>query len=257
MSYVSDEDFFAEANSRKRTRKAKVASGTKPTPKPSEVNRTEAKLNTFQPTPKQWELIDKISENTATFISAPAATGKTATTLWYFCKQYLRDPSLEIIVTRTPAEAGKDKIGALPNSLHEKCEPHFASTKKLLEQFLGKEKVNADIGKRIHFTIPNFTLGATFDNKLWLIDEAQLLQPIIMKLLLERIGKNTKVVVSGSASQIYTGDKDRNGMMDAMKRLFNEDGSSKYPDFAKQTFTVEDVMRSDIVKSVLHAYGDI
>ena len=257
MSYINDEEFFAEANSRKRTRKVKVAGGAKPTPKPSEVNRVESKLNAFQPTPKQWEFIDKIGENIVTFVQAPAGVGKSIVTLWYFCKQYLRDPSLEIIITRTPAEVGKDKIGFLPNSAAEKCEPHYASTKKLLEQFLGKEKVAADLGKRIHFTIPNYILGSTLDNKLWLIDEAQLLQPIIMKLLLERIGMNTKVVVSGSATQIYTGDKDRNGMMDAMNRFFNADGSSRYPDFAKQTFNVDDVMRSGVVKSVLRAYGDI
>jgi len=242
---------------RKKTRRVKQAVGASPTPKPSEIAKVENKINQFKPTESQWEFIDKIEANTVCFIDSPAGCGKTAATLWYFCKQYLRDPSLEIVITRTPAEVGKDKVGFLPLGVTQKIEPHYASTKKLLEDFLGREKVAADMDKRIHFTIPNYVLGSTMDGKLWLIDESQLLQPIIMKLLLERIGKNTKVVVSGSSTQIYTADKDRNGMQDAISRFFNADGSSKYDGFAKHKFTVDDVMRSEIVKSVLRAYGDV
>lgn len=258
------EDFFDEegitkprVTRKKNTRTVKQANGSRPTPRPSEVAKVEGRLNEFKPTEKQWEFIDKIEESVVTFVDSPAGVGKTAVTLWYFCKQYLKDPSFEIVITRTPAEVGKDKVGFLPDGLSSKLEPHYASTRKLLEQFLGKEKVAADMGKRIHFSIPNYTLGATMDSKLWLIDEAQLLQPIIMKLLLERIGENTKVVVSGSSTQIYTADKDRNGMQDAMKRFFNSDGSSKFDNFAKHKFTVQDVMRSEVVKSVLRAYGDV
>lgn len=238
-------------------RSTKQSNGDKPSPKPSEVAKVENRLHNFQPTESQWEFIDKIESNVVTFVDSPAGCGKTAATLWYFCKQYLRDPSLEIVVTRTPAEVGKDKVGFLPNELASKLEPHYASTRKLLEQFLGKEKVAADIGKRINFTIANYILGSTMDNKLWLLDEAQLFQPIIMKLLLERIGENTKVVVSGSSTQIYTADKDRNGMQDAMSRFFDKEGNAIYPDFAKHKFTVNDVMRSAIVKDVLRAYGDV
>ncbi len=254
MTYI-DEDGNMVAH--KRTRSVKAANGEKATPKPSEVAKVENKLNKFQPTEAQWQFLDKIEENVVTFVDAPAGTGKSSATLYYFCKQYLRNPDMQIVVTRTPAESNMDKIGFLPNDLSQKLLPHYASTRKILEDFLGKEKVIADMDKRIHFTIPNYILGATLDNTLWLIDEAQLMQPIIMKLLLERIGHNTKVVVSGSSTQIYTGDKGRNGMQDAMKRFFDAGGNSLYPDFAYHHFGIDDVMRSDVVKSVLHAYGDV
>jgi len=255
--FYTEEDILNPRQHKRKTRAVKQENHMRPSPKPSEVAKVENRINEFRPTAAQWEFIDKIEDNIVTYVDSPAGVGKTAVTLWYFCKQYLKDPSLEIVITRTPAEVGKDKVGYLPNDLASKLEPHYASARKLLEQFLGKEKVAADIGKRIHFSIPSYMLGATMDSKLWLIDEAQLLQPIIMKLLLERIGENTKVVVSGSSTQIYTADKDRNGMQDAMKRFFNEDGSSKFNNFAKHKFTVQDVMRSEVVKNVLRAYGDI
>ena len=239
------------------TRKTKVAEGKTPTPKLNEVSKIFGKLNEFVLTPAQEDFANKIHSNIITFVNAPAGVGKSAVSLHTFLQYYLKDPSLRIVVIRTPAEVGCDKIGFLPDGMDAKLEPHFASTKKILEDFLGKPKFEADLGKRIIFTIPNMQLGATWDNSLVLIDEAQLLQPIIMKLLLERIGENTKVVISGSASQIYTADHHiRGGMNDAIVRFFDQNGESKYYGITYHQFTSKDVMRSEIVKSVLHAYGE-
>lgn len=254
---VVEDNEFAQKPRNSNRRKVKQENGVAPTPKLEQVKRVSAKLESFVPTTSQKTFINKIIGNTVTFCDSPAGTGKTSATLYHFCKEYLRDPSLHIYITRTPAEVGKDRIGFLPNSAEEKCAPHFASTKHILEVFLGKEKVEADLGKRIHFTIPNYILGATLDNSLWLLDEAQLFQPIIMKLLLERIGKNTKVVVSGSSTQIYTADKDRGGMQDAIDRFFDEEYNPLYRNFAYHHFSVDEVMRSEVVKAVLRAYGDV
>ena len=141
------EDGSARRGSRKNTRATKIAAGYEPTPKQSEVGKVFSLLNQFKPTQAQYGLIDKIKNNTVVFCNSPAGTGKTSATLWYFCREYLNDVSLKIVVTRTPAEVGKDRIGFLPNSETEKCEPHFASTRKILEDLLGREKVSADIGK--------------------------------------------------------------------------------------------------------------
>lgn len=148
------------------------------------------------------------------------------------------------------------------NCLTDKLEPHFASSKMLLESLLSPGKVEADLGgkhQRIQFLIPNFILGATIDNAILIIDEAQTLHPMIMKLLLERIGENTKCIVLGDPSQVYSSSKDRQGMRDAIHRFFNMDGNTvKNPIFENIgyfKFDIEHCMRSDIVKSVLKAYS--
>lgn len=128
-------------------------------------------IKDFQLTEKQRQLLDVIENNTITFVKAPAGTGKSATALYYAAQNYLNNVGDQIIVVRTPVEATKDKVGFLPNDLEAKLEPHFASAKNLLEGFLGKPKVECDLGKRIHFKIPNFMLGSTFDNSTILIDE--------------------------------------------------------------------------------------
>ena len=127
----------------------------------------------FHLTESQKELVNKINENTLTYVDSVAGTGKSSAVLWYFAREYIRDTSKKIIVIRTPMEAGgMDKVGFLPNSLEEKVAIHFASSKKILEQMLNKGKVETDLGHRIHFKIPNFVLGETLDNSLIFIDEA-------------------------------------------------------------------------------------
>jgi phosphate starvation-inducible PhoH-like protein len=242
----------------KKTRRTKVqdnATGT------NTVNRKASNwaeaygIGHFKLTSSQQELFGKIEDNTLTFVDSVAGTGKSLTVLYSFVKEYLRDNTKHIIIIRTPVEAGMDKLGFLPNSYNEKVEPHFASTKKLLEQLLNHGKVETDMDHRIHFKVPNYVLGSTFDNALILIDEVQQLPPNILKLLLERIGVNSKCVIAGDSTQLYTGsDNKRNALRDAIPRFFNQDGTPKYNDVALHKFNVSDVQRSEIVKTVITAY---
>lgn len=206
-------------------------------------------------TESQQVLANKITENDLTFCIGPAGTGKSMATLHTYCKEYLSDKTKKIIVIRTPVEAGMDKIGALPDGLNEKTEPHFASAKVLLQMLLSKGKFETDFDHRIQFKVPNFCLGATFDNSLIMIDEAQQLPPLILKLLLERTGIDSKVVVLGDNTQLYTDARNRNALRDALPRFFDTNMMSKYPNVVFHSFDVEDVQRSDIVKTVIRAYS--
>lgn len=212
----------------------------------------------FQLTESQQEFANKIIANDMVVCSAPAGTGKSLTVLHTFVQMYLRDPSLNITVVRTPVEVGADKVGFLPNSLSEKIEPHFASSKLLLTKLLNKGKVETDLEHRLHFKIPNYLLGSTLDNTLLLVDECQELPPLIMKLILERIGINSKVVILGDPTQRYSNEAGRNGLSDVLQRFFIKDSDgtyeSRFRDIAHHSFTIDDVQRSDFVKTVLTAY---
>jgi len=222
------------------------------------ADANEGKLKSFTPTPSQKELINTIRANVLTWVDSPAGSGKSSTILWHFAKEYLVDHSKHIIVVRTPVEFCDDKIGYLPNSLEAKLEVHFASSKKILEDFLGKGRVAADMDQRIHFKIPNYLLGSTLDNALVLIDEAQQLSPQILKLLLERIGKNSTVVVAGDSNQLFDAKGKRNGLADAIERFFKfEDGwvIPKYENIGYHEFSISEIMRSEICKTVVTAYS--
>lgn len=212
-------------------------------------------MNSFHLTENQKELARKIESHTLTFVDSPAGTGKSATTIHTLLKEYLRDTTKQLVIIRTPVEAGMDKVGYLPDGLDQKLEPHFASSRKILEDMLSKGKVETDLNHRIHFKIPNYVLGSTFDNTLLILDEMQQVPPNILKLLLERIGENSRCVVLGDSSQLYTTeDHKRNGLKDAIPRFFESDGTPKYPDVAFHRFSVSDVMRSEMCKTVITAY---
>ena len=153
----------------KNTRNTKVEI-PKDNPKKEVWNQSNGYLS-FKLTDSQLDLADKIEANTLTFVEGSAGTGKSLTVLHTFVKEYLKDKTKQIIVIRTPVEAGMDKIGALPNDYFAKIEPHFDSTKRLLEQLLSKGKVEADMNHRLHFKIPNYAIGSTFDNALVMVDE--------------------------------------------------------------------------------------
>jgi phosphate starvation-inducible protein PhoH and related proteins len=240
-----------------KVRRDKVAEGTHPrVNRKAESWQEQYGLHSFKLTDSQKELCNKIAEHTLTFVDAVAGSGKSTAVLYYFVREYLSHPQKKIIVIRTPVEAGGlDKIGFLPNELSAKVEPHFASSRKILEQLMSKSKVEVDLDNRIFFKIPNYELGATWDNSLVLIDEAQALQPMIMKLLLERVGVDSKVVVVGDSNQLYASEAaKRNGLKDALTRFLDPEMEPKFNDVAFHTFTVDDVQRSEIVKTVIRAY---
>ena len=244
--------------SKQPTRRGKSGSSVPSAKAQKFIEEKESKLKLFTPTQSQKILINTIRENTITFVDSPAGSGKSSTVLWHFCKEFVLDNTKEIMVIRTPVEFCDDKIGFLPNGLDQKLEPHFAPARSILEDFLGKGKVAADLDLRIHFKIPNYMLGATLTDKFVLIDEAQQLSPQILKLLLERIGKGTKVVVAGDSNQLFDAHGKRNGLSDAIDRFFNEDEegylTAKYVNIGFHAFTVDEIMRDEIVKSVVTAY---
>lgn len=218
-------------------------------------------LTDFTPTDKQKQVNNLLIEYPLTFVFGCAGTGKSSGILYHFCNEYLKDNTKEIIIIRTPVEAGPDKIGFLPGEPDEKMGPHFKSAEVLLKEFLGP-KYKCDLDKRIHYMVPNYALGCTLNNALVLIDEAQQLTPPIMKLLLERLGKNTVCAVVGDSTQLYASGKEkRNGIIDGHSKFFFEREVNNQTYWEPKSNMVgrfeyhwSDNVRSDISQEVTKAY---
>lgn len=229
--------------------------------KPKAAEETVTRLNQFTPTNSQKEAINVARGNTLSVIEGVPGSGKSSAILWDYCQEYLKDSSKQIVVVKSPTEAGQlDKIGFLPGTLDEKLSQHFIANRRILEEFLGKGKVECDLGKRIHLLVPNYLLGMTLDNSLVLVEEAQQLQPMMLKLILERTGLSSRVSVVGDKMQLYTDKKEsklRNGLTDMIERFFDSDGNARYPDVGYYKFSIEDVQRSEIVKTVIKAYYEV
>ena len=215
----------------------------------------QGSLNRFVPTQNQNQIVQSIYENTMSVVSGGAGTGKTSTVLHTFCKMYMSSKEHSIYVIRQPNEAGNlDKLGALPGELNEKCSPHFKAYEVILTEFLGG-KFKADFEKRIHFEPINYMLGRTLDNALIIVDEAQTVEPVLMKLMLERVGNNSKIVIVGDKSQIYSGGK-RGGLQHVIVQFFDENEKPLIESAQYIRLTSEDVMRSEFCKAVVKRYEE-
>ena len=87
--------------------------------------------------------------------------------------------------------------------------------------------------------------GATFDNCIVLVDEAQNATVSEFKMLLSRIGRNTKIIVSGDDDQSDIPDS---GLLDAVKRLEGIEGIEVV------RFIDSDIVRSRMCKQIILAY---
>jgi phosphate starvation-inducible PhoH-like protein len=95
-----------------------------------------------------------------------------------------------------------------------------------------------------------FMRGRTFKNSWIIADEMQNATPAQVKMLMTRIGTNSKIVITGDVEQAdrHSGD---NGLLDLCERL----QSMSVEGIAVCTLESRDVQRHKIIGSVLKLYA--
>jgi phosphate starvation-inducible PhoH-like protein len=148
-------------------------------------------------------------------------------------------------LTRPNVETGRG-LGFLPGTLEEKYAPYLDPFDQVFSNSLGKGFYEYAIKSKAIDPRPlGFMRGATFDNAIVLVDEAQNATKTELKMLLSRIGKNTKMIISGDEEQSDIVDT---GLMDAVKRLEGIKGIEVV------RFLDSDIVRSKMCKSIILAY---
>jgi phosphate starvation-inducible PhoH-like protein len=160
------------------------------------------------------------------------------------------DNSFEKIIIVRPAVEAEEKLGSLPGNLEEKLDPYIFPSYYLLNKIIGKEA--REKLKQIE-VIEVFALaymrGMNIDNSILIFEEAQNSSPSQMKLLLTRIGFNSKFFISGDIEQTdrYK-DKRHSGLFDAIEKF------SDVPDIGVHKFGDEDVVRNPLISKILRKY---
>lgn len=217
-------------------------------------NKTgEIKINGFEPIVTrnyaQGAYLDSLRRNQITFAVGPAGTGKSYIATAYAAEQLYYKKVDKIIITR-PAVEAEESLGFLPGELIDgKFAPYMAPVREILDKLLGKTFVEYCLKVGDIEPVPlAYMRGRTFDNSIVLLTEAQNTTPTQMKLILSRIGENTKYIVEGDISQ-----KDISvvsGMEDAIERFKHLD------DIEIIRFLNQDIVRSKLCKQIIQAYSD-
>jgi phosphate starvation-inducible PhoH-like protein len=204
-------------------------------------------------TQSQREYYDKLKSNQITICSGPAGVGKSFIAM-KAAVDLLSDhssPYEKIIIVR-PAVEAEEKLGSLPGNVEEKLDPYIFPSYYLLNKIIGKEsREKLKAMEVIEVFALAYMRGMNIDNSILIFEEAQNATPKQMKLLLTRIGKDSKFFISGDLEQTdrYK-DKKHSGLWDALDRFKNvsEIGIHEFGD--------EDVVRNPLISKILERYED-
>lgn len=202
-------------------------------------------------TKSQKEYWDILHDNQITICFGPAGVGKSYIAmkkaidlLWDETNKYEK-----IIIVR-PAVEAEEKLGSLPGDLESKLDPYIYPSYYLLNKIIGKEARERlkDEGY-IEIAALAYMRGWNVDNTILVFEEAQNATPSQIKLLLTRIGFNSKFFLSGDLEQSdkYK-DKTKSGLYDAKKRLHDVKGIGIYE------FNNSDIVRNPIISEILNRY---
>tara|TARA_B100002019_G_scaffold268458_1_gene260462 strand:+ start:11403 stop:12119 length:717 start_codon:yes stop_codon:yes gene_type:complete len=227
-------------------------------------NNNVVRLNSFLPkktrnvhiTPRNvnqenymLELLDDAKD--IVFGIGPAGTGKTMLACQVAVKAFFEGNVDKIIVTR-PAVSADEDLGFLPGTLEEKMAPWTRPIFDVFREYFYANEIEGMIKEGVIEISPlAYMRGRTFKDSFIIADEMQNATPNQMKMLLTRIGTNSKMCVTGDLAQADR-IKD-NGLLDFVNNL--KEYNSKL--ISAVYFKQGDIERHEAVKEVLQVYGDV
>ena len=201
----------------------------------------------------QKDYYDLLINNQITICSGPAGVGKSYISM-KAAVDLLMDPnnSYEKIIIVRPAVEAEEKLGSLPGNLEEKLDPYIFPSYYLLNKIIGKEaREKLKESEVIEVFALAYMRGMNIDNSILIFEEAQNSTPNQMKLLLTRIGFNSKFFISGDLEQTdrYK-DKKQSGLYDALQRF------NKISDIGIYDFKNAKNVRNPLISKILVKYDE-
>ena len=149
----------------------------------------------------QKRYIDAIRANTVTFCLGPAGTGKTYLAMAMAVAALKRREVSRLVLTRPVVEAG-ESLGFLPGTLQEKVDPYVRPLLDALYDLTDMERANEYLERGVIEIAPlAYMRGRTLNDAYVVLDEAQNTTPEQMKMFLTRLGFNSKLIITGDATQ--------------------------------------------------------
>ena len=200
----------------KKRKKVEVSDTTTVSPHPLNNHKFHFTfLNAYQA--EAWNMIER---NDITFILGPAGCGKTQIATAYAAKAILDKKARKIILCRPTVTT--EALGYLPGTADDKLHPFLIPILDCLDECAGKQgQDRTRINEVLEFAPLAFMRGRSFNWSIGLLDEAQNSTMEQLKLFLTRIGKKSKLVISGDPHQ---SDLRTSGLMHIVDRLKDIEG---------------------------------
>jgi phosphate starvation-inducible protein PhoH and related proteins len=198
---------------------------------------------------KQIEAVEAIKNNKIVVLRGKAGTSKTFTAV-YAALKLLNEKEIKRISLTRPLVT-TEKMGYLPGALEDKFDPFLAPVIEFFNKFgdnghaTFKLMVEQEKIRRVPIA---FMRGITIEDEVLITDETQNVSPEQLLMILTRIGKNGKIVLTGDEKQSDLSGKE-NGMSMVVKL------AEKLPIIKSITFTEN--MRDPIINDIIEAWEEI
>jgi phosphate starvation-inducible PhoH-like protein len=159
----------------------------------------------FPKTENQQKFVESLIKNLISIAIGPAGTGKTFLSIAVACRMLQNGEVEKLVLTRPAVEAG-ESLGFLPGDMVQKVDPYLRPIYDALNDCLGNEKVQVLTSlNKIEIAPIAFMRGRTLSNSFVILDEAQNCTSMQLKMILTRLGKNSRMAISGDITQIDLG----------------------------------------------------
>jgi len=196
-------------------------------------------------THNQAEYIRTVVENTITFCHGVAGSGKTHIAIGMALEALLNQKIERIVITRPVLEAG-EKLGYLPGTAEEKLHPYLLPILDEINYFITSPLYNKlKLLNRIEIVPLGLMRGRSFHKCFIVADECQNASYDQLKMLLTRIGMDSKMVLTGDVAQSDLQRSYRGGFATMAKLLSEVNG------IGSSRLEYVDIVRNPIIAHIM------
>jgi predicted ribonuclease YlaK len=199
-------------------------------------------------TETQESLFELFESDSHIVLDGFAGCGKTFVSLYLALREILVNRQYKKIVIIRSIVPSRD-IGFLPGSLEEKVAVYEAPYVSIFTELLAREIPEAykklQEQKLVEFMPTSFLRGTTINDSIIVVDEYQNMSWSEIYTVMTRVGYNSKIVWCGDLRQNDLANL--KGEKSGASKFLNVISNMK--DFKKITFTVDDIVRSGLVKN--------
>lgn len=198
----------------------------------------------------QREYVAAMRENEIVVSIGPAGTGKTYLAVAMGVEALTRKRVRRLVLARPAVEAG-ERLGFLPGDLQAKVDPYLRPLYDALEDMMPQERMQRALETRTIEIAPlGYMRGRTLQDAFVILDEAQNVSNMQMKMFLTRLGLNSRAVVAGDKTQVDLPSREESGLLQVERILPGIDG------VAFCYLEEDDVVRHRLVREIIRAYRE-
>ena len=198
-------------------------------------------------TPGQAAYIKALQSHKPIIVTTgPAGCGKTRLACEMAIDLLEQKKCQRIILTR-PIVAADEDMGYLPGDIDKKMEPWVRPMYDVFEKSFSMSKME----RYIEIAPLGYMRGRTFNDTFIIADEMQNSTINQIKMVMTRLGENSKMVISGDLEQSDLTGKP-NGLWDLTERMKTFEGEFQYIERIKMHG--EDIVRHPAVEEILKIY---